>query len=257
MVDASSRLATGRCRRRLLLSSFRQRRGGGRGRDSGERQRRLSAAVAGGTHDRRRPRRRGEEKPPAAPAVLWRAQAQGKVVSRGKRRAVLLWHPALPRHGPHRVGRGRLPHEHSSQTCGGGRLSTGASKAVCRGMSGVGASAPRALALPLHPRAAGDGTSSKTAGVDPPPAPWRRTGARGVRAFWLDWQRGAALEAAQSARSTWFIWFGICFVFGAEESASFSSSSISVKYLEQRSLQFFSSSDRPAAARAERVMGPA
>jgi hypothetical protein len=27
--------------------------------------------------------------------------------------------------------------------------------------------------------------------------------------------------------------------------------------LEQRSLQFFSSSDRPAAARAERVMGPA
>jgi len=79
--------------------------------------------VAGGAHDRRRPRRRGEEKPPAAPAVLWRAQAQGKVVSRGKRRAVLLWHPALPRHGPHRVGRGRLPHEHSSQTCGGGRLS--------------------------------------------------------------------------------------------------------------------------------------
>jgi len=94
-------------------------------------------------------------------------------------------------------------------------------EAVCRGMSGVGANAPRALVLPLHPRAAGDGTSSKTAGVDPPPAPWRRTGARGVRAFWLDWQRGAALEAAQSARSTWFIWFGICFVFGAEESASF------------------------------------
>ena len=165
--------------------------------------------------------------------------------------------PRAAPHGPHRVGRGRLPHEHSSQTCGGGRLSTGASKAVCRGMSGVGASAPRALVLPLHPRAAGGGTSSKTAGVDPPPAPWRRTGAHGVRAFWLDWQRGAALEAAQSVRSTWFIWFGICFVFGAEESADFSSSSISVKYLEQRSLQFFSSSDRPAAARAERVMGPA
>ena len=53
--------------------------------------------------------------------------------------------------------------------------------------------------------------------------------AAGVRAFWLDWQRGAALEAAQSVGATWFIWFGICFVFGAEESAIFSSSSISVK----------------------------
>ena len=195
--------------------------------------------MAGGAHDRRRPRRRGEEKPPAAPAVLWRAQAQGKVVGRGKRRAVLFWHPALLRHGPtestevvcHTSTRLRRV------VADGSRL--GASKAVCRGMSGVGASAPRALVLPLHPRAAGGGTSSKTAGVDPPPAPWRHIGAHGVRAFWLDWQRGAALEAAQSVRSTWFIWFGICFVFGAEESAIFSSSSISVKYLEQRSLKFF------------------
>ena len=78
--DASTR--RGRCRRRppkyLPFDGE-----DGRGRGAGGCRKRRCAAVAGCAHDQRHPRRRGEEKPPAAPAVLWRAQAQGEVVGRG------------------------------------------------------------------------------------------------------------------------------------------------------------------------------
>ena len=89
------------------------------------------------------------------------------------------------------------------------------------------------------------GTSSKSARVDPPPAPWRRAGANEVGAFWLDWNRGAALEAAQSVRSTWFIWFwGFVSYLGQRNLRFFSSSDISVEYLGQRSLHFFLLTDQ-------------
>ena len=168
----------------------------GRGRGAGGCRKRRCAAVAGCAHDQRHPRRRGEEKPPAPPAVLWRAQAQGEVVGRGhmSRGAYLAPPVAWPTVPPSRPTSSVTPVEDVWwQTALG--------------------SAP--------PRPHG-GTSSKSARVDPPPAPWRRAGANEVGAFWLDWNRGAALEAAQSVRSTWFIWF-----WGF------------VSYLGQRNLRFF------------------
>ena len=175
--------------------------------------------MAGCAHDQRHPRRRGEEKPPAAPAVLWRAQAQGEVVGRGhmSRGAYLAPPVAWPTVPPSRPTSSVTPVEDVWwQTALG--------------------SAP--------PRPHG-GTSSKSARVDPPPAPWRRAGANEVGAFWLDWNRGAALEAAQSVRSTWFIWFwGFVSYLGQRNLRFFSSSDISVEYLGQRSLHFFLLTDQ-------------
>ena len=153
----------------------------GRGRGAGGCRKRRCAAVAGCAHDQRHPRRRGEEKPPAAPAVLWRAQAQGKVVGRGhmSRGAYLAPPVAWPTVPPSRPTSSVTPVEDVWW------------------QTALGSAPPRPYG----------GTSSKSARVDPPPAPWRRAGANGVGAFWLDWSRGAALVAAQSVRSTWFIWF--------------------------------------------------